>query len=162
MTIKVKKTSLSYTTKIHLHAVRWRRVCNRLHSNLFKIKKKIMLKKSSGDLMERRNETCSTDVSPRGLHAGFCFCSPNTFYNSYYKLPLNGSSSMQVALPGLRKSAPFIAVVFFARPNAASTGNGAELVSQILLPFHCWNRGKANGSTPNLYTKTKWDFGTTS
>lgn len=72
--MKLKKTSLRYIIEIHLHAVRWKRVCNRLHSNLLKINKRFSWKMARDLIlttyMERSNETCSTDISPHGLQAG--------------------------------------------------------------------------------------------
>lgn len=85
MIMKLKKTSLRYVTEIHLHAVRQKRACNRLHSNRFKINKRLSWK-ITGDLVftkytERRNETYSTDISPHGLQAGFCCsCALNKFW----------------------------------------------------------------------------------
>lgn len=61
------------------------KVCNRLPSNVFKISNRLSWK-IPGDViltkyMERSNESCSTDISPHGLQAGFrCSCSPNTFW----------------------------------------------------------------------------------
>lgn len=75
MVMKFNKTSLRCIIKICLCAVRWNRACNRLHSKLFKINKTLSWN-VSGDLifakyMERSKDSCSTDISPHGLQAGF-------------------------------------------------------------------------------------------
>lgn len=149
MVMKFNKTSLRCIIKIHLRAVRWKRVCNRLRSKHFKTNK-VLSWNVSGDLifakcMERSKDSCSTDTSAHGLQAGF-------WRLLFTKHILSTESYPWMAAPPCRL--PYLDFwshqLYCSLLCTVCTSSRAELVTPNLLLFLCCNRVKASGSTPNF------------
>lgn len=128
-------------------------VCNRFHSKLFKTTK-VLSWNVSGDLIfakytERSKDSCSTDTFAHSLKAGFWMLLFTKHILSTKSYPWMAAPPCRLPYLDFQSHQLYRSSLLCAM---VCTSSRAELVTPNLLLFHCWNRVKASGSTPNFDT----------